>query len=76
MLAAALDIPVVAGPVEATSIGNLLSQAWASGEITSVAEGRELISSSFDLSTYQPRSERDWNTAKERMRDLVSNNLE
>lgn len=76
MLAAALDLPVVAGPAEATSVGNLLSQAWASGEINSIAEGRRLVKSSFDLSTYHPQSERRWGPAKEKMRELVSNSPE
>jgi len=73
MLAAALDITVVAGPMEATSIGNLLSQAWASDEIRSIADGRDLVRSSFELSTYQPQSTRQWSAAKETMRELADN---
>jgi rhamnulokinase len=72
MLAAALDLPVVAGPVEATSVGNLLSQALASGEIHSIADGRALVESSFELSTYYPRSDRQWSAAKDTMRELVA----
>jgi rhamnulokinase len=40
---------VIAGPVEATAIGNILSQLIASGEINNLYEGRKLISNSFDI---------------------------
>lgn len=73
MLADALELPVEAGPIEATSVGNLLTQARAFGAINSIADGRGLVKSSFDLSTYYPCSERNWSSAKERMRELVSN---
>ena len=46
-------IEVLAGPVEATAIGNLLSQLMASGEIADLAEGRKLVARSFDLKSYQ-----------------------
>lgn len=40
---------VVAGPVEATAIGNLLSQMLYSGEIKSLKDGKELIKKSFEI---------------------------
>ena len=46
---------VLAGPDEATSTGNLMVQAIASGELASVAEGREIVRNSFELATYEPR---------------------
>ena len=36
-------LPVVAGPVEATAMGNILVQAVAAGEISGLAEARELV---------------------------------
>ena len=39
----ALGIPVEAGPVEATGIGNILTQALAKGEIGSIAEMRSVV---------------------------------
>lgn len=45
---------VVAGPVEATAIGNLLSQLLAAGEIRSLPEGRALVAASFETKEYQP----------------------
>ncbi|HUV03840.1 MAG TPA: rhamnulokinase family protein [Armatimonadota bacterium] len=46
---------VVAGPVEATAIGNLLVQAIALGQIGSLEEAREIVRKSFDVLTYDPR---------------------
>jgi len=46
---------VVAGPVEATAIGNVLVQAIALGQIGSLEEGRGIVRRSFDVVTYDPR---------------------
>lgn len=51
------DIPVVAGPIEATALGNVLIQARAHGRVGSLAEIREVIARSFDLITYRPRGD-------------------
>ncbi len=40
---------VYAGPIEATALGNLLTQMLAAGEFASLAEGREAIARSFDI---------------------------
>ena len=47
--------PVVAGPVEATALGNLLTQVRASGELSSLAEMREVIRASSDVERYEPK---------------------
>lgn len=51
----ALGIPVLAGPSEATAIGNLLMQLKALGIIGSVEEGRALVRASFSVETVEPR---------------------
>jgi len=48
--------PVLAGPVEATAIGNLLVQGMAAGEIGSIEEGRRLVAASFPPARYEPRA--------------------
>jgi len=48
--------PVLAGPVEATALGNLLVQAIASGEVASLAEARRLVRESFRPRRYEPEN--------------------
>lgn len=62
--------PVIAGPVEATAIGNIMMQAIATGDIASIAEGRELVKQSFDVVTYEPHDTAQWNEAAERSRPI------
>ncbi|MCL4541521.1 MAG: rhamnulokinase [Chloroflexi bacterium] len=53
----ALQRPVVAGPVEATALGNVLVQAISLGLIPDLASGRAAIAQSVTLDTYTPRRE-------------------
>jgi rhamnulokinase len=66
---------VIAGPVEATSIGNLLVQLQAAGYIDSLSEGRCLVRHSFELEYYHPTTEAQdadaWDAAYLRYRTLV-----
>lgn len=48
------NITVVAGPSEATAIGNIIVQMITAGEIKDVVAGRHLIADSFDLKTFAP----------------------
>ncbi len=60
--------PVVAGPVEATAIGNVIMQAVALGDLADLAEGRALIRRSFDVVTYEPSGDRAaWDEAYARL---------
>jgi len=45
---------VIAGPVEATALGNVAMQLIACGELLSVAEARDVIRRSFDVAQYEP----------------------
>jgi rhamnulokinase len=56
----ACDRQVVAGPVEATAIGNVLVQAVGLGLLGSVADGRAVVHRSFDVRTYSPRQPGTW----------------
>lgn len=59
---------VMAGPVEATAIGNLIVQAIALGHLGSLAQGRELVRRSFDVITYEPAANRaPWDAAYEQL---------
>ncbi|HEY3397939.1 MAG TPA: rhamnulokinase family protein [Armatimonadota bacterium] len=59
LAADALQLPVTAGPVEATVAGNLLVQALGRGQLASVAELREVVRRSFAPLWYEPRGNLD-----------------
>jgi len=56
----AIGKKVVAGPVEATAVGNVLMQARATGQIKRLADGRGLVRNSFSLKEYQPKETTTW----------------
>jgi rhamnulokinase len=63
--------PVLAGPVEATALGNLLVQMLGLGLIGSLAEGREVVRRSVDVTTYEPRDGGRWDEQYQRFANLV-----
>jgi rhamnulokinase len=63
--------PVVAGPVEATAIGNALVQAISLGYLGSSADGRALVARSFPLKTYEPRYVGGWDEAYKKFGTLL-----
>lgn len=63
MTADAVGKPVLAGPGEATAIGNVLIQAMALGEIESLATLRAVVRASFETVEYQPRDTAAWDDA-------------
>lgn len=71
MTADACQRTVLAGPVEATAIGNLMVQVLADQEVGSVAEAREVVRASFSLDEYTPRDAAPWDEAYERFQRLV-----
>ncbi|MGD9719996.1 MAG: rhamnulokinase family protein [Pirellulales bacterium] len=62
---------VLAGPVEATAIGNVMVQALAAGDVNSIAEAREVVRRSFTLDRYEPRDTAGWEEAFDRFSKLV-----
>ncbi|HLY40759.1 MAG TPA: rhamnulokinase [Terracidiphilus sp.] len=50
----ACGLPIIAGPVEASALGNLSSQMIALGVLENLNVARKLIRSSFDMKVYQP----------------------
>ncbi|MGB7539648.1 MAG: rhamnulokinase family protein [Anaerolineales bacterium] len=51
---------VVAGPAEATALGNILAQAVATGRIASLAEGRAVLRRSVETTVYHPGNKAAW----------------
>jgi len=62
--------PVIAGPTEATALGNVLIQARAAGEIGSLAEIRDVVRASSELETFEPRETAKWDDAFKRYQAL------
>ena len=54
---------VLAGPVEATALGNVLIQAIALGHLGSLAELRETVAASFSIAEYPPEEAGQWQEA-------------
>lgn len=64
---------VCAGPVEATTLGNIAMQCIASGEIKDIWEARRIIRASFDIEEYTPNAETAaaWDEAYARFLSIV-----
>ena len=72
LTADATGLPVVAGPAEATAVGNILVQAMAVGRLSSPAAIREIIRHSFNLRTYLPAGNAPaWDAAAARFRAIL-----
>jgi rhamnulokinase len=71
IIADALGVPVIAGPFEATAIGNILMQARAMNDIGSSDEMRSIIKSSFECKTFLPSNEASWNKAFKSYLDIL-----
>ncbi len=63
---------MVTGPIEATAVGNLMMQAIADGDVSSIAEAREIIRRSFPVEEYTPQNTAAWDEGFERFTKVVS----
>ncbi len=62
---------VVAGPVEATAIGNLMVQLVSDGGVSSIADAREVVRRSFSAQEFTPQMPWPWDAAYERFQNLL-----
>ena len=65
----ATGLPVLAGPEEATVVGNLLGQAMALGELSSLEEARAVVRASFEPRIFEPTRQAEWEESYARIRD-------
>jgi rhamnulokinase len=63
--------PVVAGPVEATALGNLMIQAIASGRLADIEAGRVAVAESVRRRRFEPGREAPWREAFDRFRAVA-----
>lgn len=72
LAADATGLPVLAGPAEATALGNVMMQAYALCAVGSLAEMRAVIARSFAPIRYEPTDDRAiWDDAYRRFQDLT-----
>lgn len=72
MSANATGRPVVAGPIEGASIGNLLGQAMALGEIDGIDQLRDVVRASFPVEEYAPQDTPAWEDAYGRFLQIAN----
>jgi rhamnulokinase len=70
MTADACNRTVVAGPVEATAIGNVLMQMIGAGKLHSIDEARSLVRASFPTKTFTPQNTQCWDEPAARFANL------
>jgi rhamnulokinase len=68
----ALGRPVVAGPVEATALGNIAVQMLAAGVVGSLAEARQVIDRSFPVERFEPLEPDRWDAHYGRFREYLA----
>ncbi|WP_102026661.1 rhamnulokinase [Salirhabdus sp. Marseille-P4669] len=67
----AIKRPVYAGPIEASSIGNILIQYQGLGKIDNVTEAREIVKQSFPIQKYEQQNSGEWEEAYITFRQLI-----
>jgi rhamnulokinase len=69
----ACNLPVLAGPVETTILGNVLVQARSSGEAVNLSELRAIVRDSFEVRSFEPEGKTadDWAAARQRFAKLT-----
>lgn len=71
MTADSLNIPVIAGPAEATALGNIILQLIALGQLDDVESGRRIIRESEELKEYIPNRNEKWDKAYKKFIDII-----
>jgi len=68
----ALGIQVIAGPVEATSCGNIITQMVATGDLENITAGRSLVAKSMETVIYNPQASADWQEPYQKFLKLIA----
>lgn len=71
LTADATGLRVVAGPTEATAIGNIMVQAKAMGSVSSLGEIRQIVANSFELVEFIPSEAQNWDEVYEHFLDVI-----
>ncbi|HLP04710.1 MAG TPA: rhamnulokinase family protein [Paludibacter sp.] len=68
----AINLPVLAGPSEATALGNIMIQARAAGLVGSLSEMRSMIRESVHIDEYRPQDKTAWENAFEKFTKVIN----
>ena len=68
----ALGLPVVAGPDEATAVGNIMAQALALGVIHSLKDAMPYVRSAFSIEEFEPETFEGWQEQYEKFQTICS----
>ena len=68
----ALGMKVIAGPAEATALGNIMVQAIAAKRVNSLKEIRKMVSESVQIKTYEPEDAGLWNKKYEDFKNIFA----
>ncbi len=68
----ATGLTVIAGPVEATAVGNIMIQAIAKRMLDGIEDGRKAVACSFPLRSYKPDGQNKWAAVYEEVKGMFS----
>ena len=68
----ATNLPVYAGPTEATAIGNIMMQAKALGAVSSLIEIRQMVFDSFETKIFTPEDFGRWDAEYQKFKNLMA----
>ena len=72
LVADALDLEVVTGPIEGAAIGNLLTQAMALGDIKDLDELRQVVRNSENVEHWTPNHSAAWDEAYQKLLTFIN----
>ena len=62
---------IIESPVEATAIGNILTQAIALGYLNSWDEAQLVVKNSFETILYEPNNQSNWDESYNKLLELI-----
>jgi rhamnulokinase len=62
---------VLAGPIEATALGNIALQMVGTSAVSSIADARRIIERSFPVERFEPADQDRWNGHYRRFQDYL-----
>lgn len=63
---------MIAGPAEASALGNILMQARATGAVDSLGALRSVVARSTEPVRYEPENEDEWGREFERYKNITN----